>query len=59
MQVIDWVIFGLGISFSLVVYFQRKAIQQHKKEKTESLGLVLLLLAYLEAQARMARDKKP
>lgn len=58
MAVIDWVILALGIAFSLVMYFQRKAIKERNVARTQSLGMALLLLAYLEAEARKAKDRQ-
>jgi hypothetical protein len=57
MTVMNWVIFLLGCAFTVVFVIQQKAIKKHQRERIESLGMVLLLLAVLEAQARMARDK--
>lgn len=51
---IDWIIFTLGIAASVVIYYQRKAIKRH--QNVDSFGVALLLLAYLEAQARAAKD---
>lgn len=55
MQVIDWIIFFIGCVSTIIVVLQRKAIKKHQRERTESLGMVLLLLAYLETQAREAK----
>lgn len=57
MTVMNWVIFLLGCTFTVVFVLQQKAIKKHQRERTESLGMVLLLLAYLEAQARAARER--
>lgn len=54
---IDWVIFLLGCAATVVVIFQRKAIQKHKKDKAETLSMFYVLLVFLDAQARAARDR--
>lgn len=54
---IEWAIFILGCAFIVVSVLQRRAIKRKDRERTEALGAVMFLLAYLEAQARAAKDR--
>lgn len=55
--VINWVIFILGCAAFAAVLQQRKAIKKHKKDQAETWSMFYVLLIYLEAQARAARDR--